>query len=195
MEKVFRKSLLNKSKVEYADFAINHVEGCAHGCKYPCYAMNMAKRIGWVKTDDDWCKPKIVANAITLLDKEIPKYKDIIKFVYLSFMTDPFMVGYDDFSELSLKIINKLNSAGIKVTTLTKGVYPKELKGKAYSKDNEYGITLVSLSNDHHDRFEPFSAPYAERIKSLRYLSEAGLKTWVSIEPYPTPNIFKQKLS
>lgn len=148
MEKIFRKSLLYKTGVEYGDFTINHVLGCAHGCKYPCYAMMNANRFKWIKSEDEWRKPKIVANAMDLLDTEIPKLKDKIKFVHLCFSTDPFMMGHDEVIALSMAIIGKLNTHGIKVTTLTKGLYPKALQGKAYSKDNEYGITLVSLLND-----------------------------------------------
>ena len=193
---VTRKSLLNKSKVEYADYCINHVEGCSHGCKFPCYAFLMAKRFGKVKTYQEWCKPKIVKNALELLDKEIPKYKNDIKFVHLCFMTDPFMYGYPEIRDLTLKIINKLNSNGIKCTILTKGVYPKELINiNKYSKENEYGITLVSLNNYFKKRFEPNSSPFKERIKSLKRLHDSGLKTWVSMEPYPTPNLVKQNLS
>ena len=33
-----RKSLIYKTNVEYGDYTINHVQGCGHGCKYPCYA-------------------------------------------------------------------------------------------------------------------------------------------------------------
>ncbi len=64
MESIERKSLLYKSKVEYADFCLNHVEGCSHGCKYPCYAYMMKKRCGIIKTYEDWCRPKIVSNAL-----------------------------------------------------------------------------------------------------------------------------------
>ncbi|MBA4349503.1 MAG: radical SAM protein, partial [Thermodesulfovibrio sp.] len=34
-----------------------------------------------------------------------------------------------------------------------------------------------------------------ERIAALKCLHDTGLKTWVSIEPYPTPNIIKQNLT
>src|SRR3989338_3781959 len=96
LKKIKRKSLLYKSGVEYADFCLNHVEGCAHGCEFPCYAKQMAKRFGKVKEDSDWLKPKLVENALDLLDVEIPKYKDQIKFVDLCFMTDPFMYKYPE---------------------------------------------------------------------------------------------------
>jgi len=63
MRKIIRKTLLYKSGVEYADYCINHVEGCSHGCKYPCYAMMMKKRCGIIKNYNDWIKPKIVIPA------------------------------------------------------------------------------------------------------------------------------------
>lgn len=191
MEYIQRKSLLYRTKVEYGDYTINHIQGCSHGCKYPCYAMMLSKRFGKCKDYEEWCQPKLVSNALELLDKEIPKYKDDIKHVQLCFMTDPFMYGYKEISDMSVAIINKLNSYGVKCVALTKGVLPGELAKT--SLDNEYGITLISLNEDYRKNHEPGSAPYKERIKSLKYLHEQGFKTWVSIEPYPTPNIVEQK--
>lgn len=190
MQSINRKSLLYKTAVEYGDYTINHVEGCAHGCMYPCYAMLMAKRFGKVNSYDEWIKPKIVSNAVELLKKEIPKQRDKIKFVHLCFSTDPFMYGYQEITDLSVKLIRMLNDADIKCTALTKGILPDELA--KLSPLNEFGITLISLNEDYRKQYEPFSAPYKERIQSLYRLHKKGVKTWVSIEPYPTPNIIKQ---
>ncbi len=190
MKTITRQSLLYKTGVEYGDYTINHIQGCAHGCKYPCYAMMMAKRFGKIKTYEEWCEPKLVENAIEILDKEIPKLKDKISSVQLCFTTDPFMYEYAEVENMSIKIIRKLNNAGIKCTVLTKGILPIELSG--LSKENEYGITLVSLDENFRKEMEPNSAPYTERIDALKRLHELGCKTWVSIEPYPTPNIVKQ---
>lgn len=190
MLSIERKSLLYKTGVEYGDYTINHVQGCAHGCMYPCYAMLMAKRFGRVKSYDEWIKPKIVSNAAELLAKGIPKHKDRIKFVHLCFSTDPFMYGYPEIADLSIKLIEMLNDAGIKCTALTKGILPVELS--ELNKSNEFGITLISLDENFRKEYEPFSAPYKERIESLYLLHKKGAETWVSIEPYPTPNIIKQ---
>ncbi|PIY32667.1 MAG: radical SAM protein, partial [Candidatus Infernicultor aquiphilus] len=166
-----RKSLLYKSGVEYADFCINHVEGCAHGCRFPCYAMMLAKRYGKIKDYEEWLQPKIVGNALELLDKEIPRYKHKIKFVNLCFSTDPFMYKYPEVEDLTLEIIERLNKDNIRCIILTKGIYPKVLiDTKKYGNDNEYGITIVSLDEKFKKRFEPYSAPYKDRIKSLKYL-------------------------
>lgn len=193
MNYIQRKSLLYKTGVEYGDYTINHVQGCAHGCKYPCYAMMMAKRFGKVKSYEEWCEPKLVANAIDILQKEIPRMKDKIKSVQLCFTTDPFMYGFPEVTDLSIKIICMLNSAGIKCTALTKGILPEQLKD--FSPENEYGITLISLDEDFRSKMEPNAASCAERIAALRKLHDAGCKTWVSIEPYPTPNIIEQNFN
>ena len=185
-----RNSLLYKSGVEYGDWCLNHVENCAHGCRFPCYAMMMAKRFGKIKSYADWLKPILVENSLELLDKEIPKYKKSIKFVHLCFSTDPFMVGYPEIERMTLKIIEKLNANGVKATVLTKGILPAVLTDtRKFSPENEYGITLVSLNEDFRKRFEPNTSPYADRLKALKKLSDAGFKTWISMEPYPTPNL------
>ncbi len=187
-----RNTMLYKTGVEYGDYTINHIQGCAHGCKYPCYAMSMAKRFGKAKTYEEWCEPKLVENTLEILDKEIPKYKDKIKSVHLCFTTDPFMFGYDEISEMSIAIVKKLNNADIKCTVLTKGILPIVLS--ELSPENEYGITLVSLDENFRKEMEPNTAPYDKRINALKALHDAGCKTWVSIEPYPTPNFVKQDL-
>lgn len=199
IQTIRRKALLYQTKVEYGNWTINHIVGCKHGCKFPCYAMMMAKKFGWVKDYEDWRKPRVVENAIELLEKEIPKYKNKINFVHLCFMSDPFMYDYEkrnlvpEIKDMTLRIIEKLNKEGIKVTTLTKGIYPDEiLDTKRFSPKNEYGITSVSLNDEFKKEFEPFSAPYEARIASLKKLSDSGLNTWVSMEPYPTPELDNQ---
>jgi len=195
MNKIARKTLLYKSGVEYADYGLNHVEGCSHGCTYPCYAMMMKKRCGVVRTYDDWIKPKIVGNALELLDAELPKLKHKIKQVFLCFATDPFMYQQNEIEELTLKILARLNQDNVESILISKGAYPSTLiDSLTYGRHNEYGATIVSLSEDFRGRFEPFAAPVDERIQALKRLHEVGLKTWVSMEPYPTPNLVRQDI-
>lgn len=192
MKTITRKTMLYKTGVEYGDYTMNHVLGCAHGCKYPCYAFLQKKRFGQIATYDEWLEPYLVSNTLEILDREIPRLKAKIKSVQLCFTTDPFMYGYDDIKQMTLATIKKLNDAGIKCTVLTKGLLPTELA--ECSKDNEYGITLVSLDEGYRERIEPGAAPYVQRLASLRVLHESGFKTWVSIEPYPTPNLVEQNI-
>lgn len=189
---ITRKTMLYKTGVEYGDYTMNHVLGCAHGCKYPCYAFMLKKRFGQVPTYEEWLKPYLVSNTLELLDQEIPRLQHKISSVELCFTTDPFMYGYDEIETMSLAAIKKLNDNGIKCSVLTKGILPAKLA--KLSKENEHGITLVSLDEAYRERFEPFAAPYTDRLNALKKLHDKGCKTWVSMEPYPTPNLVTQDL-
>ncbi len=192
MRYINRKSLIYKTGVEYGDYTMNHVQGCSHGCKYPCYAFMLAKRFGKVKTYNEWCEPKIVKNTLELLNVELPKFKDKIDTLHLCFTTDPFMYDNKEIQDLSVESLKLIEKYGVKASVLTKGTFPQEVL--KLSKANLYGITLISLNESFREEMEPGSAPYLERIDSLREIHENGGYTWVSIEPYPTPNFINQSL-
>lgn len=192
MKTITRKTMLYQTSVEYGDYTINHVQGCAHGCKFPCYAFLMKKRFGQIKDYEEWLEPCLVSNTLELLDREIPRLHDRIQSVQLCFTTDPFMNGYPEVSAMSIAAIRRLNNAGIRCTTLTKGILPMELA--QLSPENEHGITLISLDERYREKMEPGASPYADRLAALRALHDAGCRTWVSIEPYPTPNLIEQDL-
>ena len=190
---MIRKSLIYKTGVEYGDYTLNHIQGCSHGCKYPCYAYMMAKRFGKVKSYEEWIHPQIVENTMQLLAKELPRFKDKFDLLHLCFTTDPFMYGHEDICQLSMQVLQRANAHSVRCSVLTKGILPIELA--ELPLQNEYGITVVSLDDDFIRRYEPGAAPIHDRIDALKALSEKGCKTWVSVEPYPTPNIIKQSLS
>jgi len=152
----------------------------------------MKKRFGQIKNYESWLEPVLVSNTLELLDKEIPRLRDKIQSVQLCFTTDPFMEGYPEVSRMSIAAIRKLNEAGIKCITLTKGLLPIELA--ELSTGNEYGITLITLDEAYRKQMEPGAAPCSDRLAALKVLHETGCKTWVSIEPYPTPNMIEQDL-
>lgn len=189
---MIRKTLIYKTGVEYGDYTLNHVQGCSHGCTYPCYAFMMAKRFGKVKNYAEWIQPKVVENTMELLEKELPRFKNKIKLLHLCFTTDPFMYQHDEIAQLSLKVLQRANAEGVRCSVLTKGLLPYALT--ELPLDNEYGITVVSLNDEFVNQYEPGAAPITDRIASLQALADVGKKTWVSIEPYPTPNMIEQDL-
>lgn len=192
MNKLNRKSLIYKTGVEYGDYTLNHVLGCSHGCTYPCYAYQMAKRFGKVKSYEEWIEPKIVDNTLELLEKEIPKFKDKISTVNLCFSTDPFMLNQDKVIQMTMEVLKRFNEQEIICSVLTKGLLPIELAD--LNKKNQYGITVITLDDDFRKVMEPGAAEMEERIKCLEELHARGCKTWVSLEPYPTPNFIEQSL-
>ncbi len=188
-----RKSLLYKSGLGF--WCINHVQGCSHGCRYPCHAFLIFNRHGRVRDYAEWCQPRLVSNALQLLDRELKRKRQLPDRVHLCLSTDPFMLGYPEVQAMSLALVQRLNGAGVACSSLTKGILPGDFADRTrFSAENTYGISLVSLDESFRRQWEPGAAPYLERIAALRHLHEAGRRTLVHIEPYPTPNVIEQDL-
>lgn len=193
MEQITRKSLLYKSGLGF--WCINHVQGCSHGCCYPCYAWMMADSRRRVESYEEWCRPVLVSNAEELLGKELKRMRTRPDSIHLCLTTDPFMYGHPEVTALTLRLTELINSFGIRCSTLTKGIMPVELADSGrFPENNTHGISLVSLDEDFRKRWEPGASPYCERIGALRELHDYGCRTRVHIEPYPTPNIITQSL-
>jgi len=193
VETITRKSLLYKSGLGF--YCINPVLGCRHGCRYPCHACMMALSYGRVSSYDDWCRPRLVANAAYLLKKELSRMKVKPDCIHLCLSTDPFMYQCPEVIKLSLELISLINSHDIRCSILTKGELPAELADTGrFAADNVYGISLGSINEEFRKKWEPGTASYADRIHALRVLHEKGLITLVHMEPYPTPNIVEQDI-
>jgi DNA repair photolyase len=150
----------------------------------------MMQRFGKVATYEEWCRPQLVANALQLAQKELPRLRDKAHYVHLSFATDAFMYLHPEVVTLTLQLMHLINSYDIPVHTLTKGVIPEE--ALQLSHHNQFGITLVSVDEGFRTRYEPGTAPYPDRIAGLRRAHDLGFHCFVNIEPYPPPNIWQQ---
>jgi DNA repair photolyase len=191
MDTVTRKSLIYRTGIGgVGAYAATHVVGCSHGCRFPCYAFLMMQRFGKVASYEEWCQPHLVANALQLAQKELPRLRGEARSVHLSFATDAFMYQHPEVTALTLQLMCLINSYDIPVHTLTKGVIPEGALQLSHA--NQFGITLVSVDEDFRTRYEPGAAPYPERIASLRRAHDLGFQCFVNMEPYPTPNVWQQ---
>lgn len=171
-------------------FVCNPFNGCYHGCWY-CYNPKIMK-----KSKDEFknisIKGEDEQHVINKVKYDLRNFGEDIEWVYLSFSTDPFQnIDESEYEDISLGIIEALKEEDIGVITLTKGAI-----GDYVDIDNYpdwYGITLVSLSENFREKYEIDSLSFEKRIKALKKAHNMGIKTWVSIEPYPTPKLFKQQ--
>ena len=197
--------LLYKSKVPYADYCINHTVGCPHNCGY-CYARDqIAIKFNHVKDEEEWredyrLKPRVLeqlTEELSLMEKR-GTIRDI-KDVHLCFSGDPF--PFELWREAgvrirrtSLSIIKLLIDHGLQVTVLTKGILPPPQRLEdldILGHGVRWGITLVAVDEGFRRKWEPGSAPLAERVRALKELALRAETTWVSMEPFPPPDVWK----
>lgn len=163
---------------EYAPLATNPYRGCGHGCAY-CYVPLVTKQP----------RPEFDAGAVERKDfrrnliRDAQKYEDagITEQVMLSFTTDPYHPGD---TSLTSVVLDVLAGHGLGFCTLTKGG-SRALRDIHRFKPNQdaFASTLTTLDDDFSRKWERGAALPGDRIATLRRFHEAGIFTWVSLEP------------
>ncbi len=163
---------------EYAPLATNPYRGCGHKCAY-CYVPKVL-RITREEFDAGANERKEFLSA---LEKDARKYQaaDINGQVMLSFTTDPFHPG--DIS-LTGPVLDMLKSYGLGFCTLTKGGSRALPYLPMFRPDRDaFASTLTSLDDAFSQKWERGAALPGDRIATLKAFHEAGIFTWVSLEP------------
>jgi DNA repair photolyase len=163
---------------EYAPLAANPYRGCGHGCAY-CYAPGVLKM---KRTEfDAGALPR--PEYITLLTKDAKKYQKagITDQVLLSFTTDPYHPGDTSLTRQAIEVIQ---AHGLGVCTLTKGGTRsvRDLNLFRPARD-AFASTLTSLDDAFSLKWERGAALPGNRLAALRKFHNAGIFTWVSLEP------------
>lgn len=163
---------------EYAPLAANPYRGCGHKCAY-CYVPSV------LRMD----RPEFNAGAIPRAGFEASLTKDARKYqaagltgqVMLSFTTDPY---HPDDTTLTRRTIQILQDHGMAVCTLTKGGTRGLRDLDLFRPDRDaFASTLTTLDDDFSRKWESGAALPADRIAALRAFHDAGIFTWVSLEP------------
>lgn len=163
---------------EYAPLAANPYRGCGHKCAY-CYVPQVLKM----------ARPDFDAGAfprpdyIEKLKKDAAKYQALgsREQVMLSFTTDPYHPGDNTLTRQVLRVIQ---AAGMGVCTLTKGGTRALRDLDLFRPDRDaFASTLTSLDDAFSLKWERGAALPGDRIAALKAFHDAGIFTWVSLEP------------
>lgn len=186
VKEILAKSIIGTTKVPSADYVINPYTGCQFGCMY-CFASFMGRFVG--ENNKDWGNYVYVkTNAIELMQKDILRLmkKTPNPRIAISTVTDPYQ-GIETKYRLTsgiLKTFAENNYQG-RVSILTKSpLILKDLEILKKIPTVEVGITITT-SDDKLSRFLEVRAPSAStRLKTLKTLNEAGIKTYVFVGPF-----------
>ncbi len=163
---------------EYAKLATNPYRGCGHACAY-CYVPKVLKMDR--PTFDAGALPR--ADFLDALRKDAYKYQSlgITEQVMLSFTTDPYHPGDNS---LTRDTLTMLQSYGLGVCTLTKGGSRALRDIDLFRPERDaFASTLTTLDDAFSLKWERGAQLPGDRIATLKAFHDAGIFTWVSLEP------------
>jgi len=173
---VDRKTLLNRSKVEWTDYNCNHYFGCRHNCKY-CYARRLSH-----KDESEWIRVYVCRNALELAVREIralPRGSRIM----VSSMTDPYQYIEEDEQVTRMLIPVLASRPDITVILITKSDRVRRDFNLISEFPNVHLCMTITSLKDLPD-LEPDSPGNMRRIECLRDADARGIYTIASIEPW-----------
>ncbi len=178
LKEVKASSIITKSNLPDADYVINPYVGCMHCCVY-CYASFMKRFTGHVEPWGQFVDVKI--NAPDLIPEKTLKYRD--KAIFLSSVTDPYL-SLERKYELTRKILQKLIPLEPRLGIQTKsGLIVRDIDLLKQFKNCEAGLTITTTDDDIRKEVEPCASSVSDRIKTLKEMHKAGIKTYVFIGP------------
>lgn len=169
---------------EYSNWACNFYVGCSNGCEY-CYCKK-----GILKAVMGMDKPQLKKcfkneeHALLIFKTELlANIEDVRKHgIFFTFTSDPMLketieltqdaIGFCHYHNVPVKILTK-TTWWVDDLLLDENTYHDHRKDLI-----TYGFTLTG-----HDELEHGASTNIERVVAISKLSNAGFKTWASIEP------------
>ncbi len=151
--KIQRKSMLYVTGVEYGDYTMNHVLGCAHGCKYPCYAYLMKRRFGQVDSYEGWLESekdiyeRFFDQALNASLRKLERYLNMMLPLYSENMvlSKELRNPWDEQTQLAYTYYANLNGSDAKRMSLAIGMGLKNVKNGVGSYDNLGRLNLFAV--------------------------------------------------
>ncbi len=186
IKEIKAKSILTKSKLPGADWAINPYVGCQFGCQY-CYAAFIGR---WKYPDKNWGQfLDVKINAPEILQKELAKLEKKYRSknfgaIFFSSVTDCYQ-GAEAKYQITRQCLQALADFGYQgeISILTKSPLVwrdidilKKLKA-------EVGLTITALDDEVSRFFEVAAPTVSSRIRALKKLFDEGVKTYAFVGP------------
>ena len=169
--------------LEYSELACNLYRGCTHNCQY-CYAPAAMRTTG-----EKWhgnAKPR--KDILRLLEKDAQKLEGDSRSILFCFLCDPYQPIERD-ERLTRQSLGIMAKYRLNNQLLTKGCADLILEDLELMKKakTQLGITLCFTDDNLRQQWEPQASTVSDRLNILKTAHEAGIFTWVSLEPVIDP--------
>jgi DNA repair photolyase len=168
---------------EYSELACNLYRGCTHGCRY-CYGPAILRTTR--EKFHEMAVPR--KNVIKLFEKDAQKLSGDARRILFCFTSDPYqsLEGTERLTRQALELAKKY---GLNSQVLTKGSADLICEDFGLMKDagTHLGVTLCFSDDGTRQYWEPYASTVEDRLSVLQEAHQAGIYTWVSLEPVIDP--------
>jgi DNA repair photolyase len=161
---------------EYCHLALNHYSGCRHGCTY-CYVPGITHQNPFHFRNQ--VQPRLTVEEI---ENSAALYADDNRPILMSFLSDPYP-GIEASHMLTRGAIEIFHKFGLSFAVLTKAGSLPQRDFSLYRPGDSFAVTMTFMDENKSRHWEPHAALPAARLENLRAAHEAGIPTWVSLEP------------
>jgi DNA repair photolyase len=166
--------------LEYAALATNPYRGCGHSCVY-CSVPNTTKQDRAEFNAGAILRP----NYLAKLRKDAALYQaaGVTEQILLAFITDPYHPTEHE-TAITRTVLEILGEHQLAFSILSKGGIRALRDLDLFRPDHDcYGATLTCLDDRLARKWERNAPPPSDRIAALKAYHEAGIFTWLSMEP------------
>jgi DNA repair photolyase len=173
---------------EYSHLALTLYKGCDNGCTY-CYAPYIANRykptvLHVSREEFAKCRPrKGILEALALQAMTMGPTNER---TLICFCCDPYP-SIECNEQITASVLCLLNTFDLPFQILTKSGSRALNDIKSYGPKDAFASTLTFINPGDSKKWEPNAALPADRMETLRKFHEAGIHTWVSLEPVIDP--------
>lgn len=155
------------------NYQIDPYIGCEHLCSY-CYGLNEAKT--------NWGKEILIyEDLIEQLSNELTRLEPQI--IYLGMNCDPYQQLEKEYCQ-TRKILELFSERGFSASILTKsGLVVRDIDLLKVMPGSSVGTSITFSDENTRKRFEKKAPSNNERIKALKKMKKAGIKTYTLICP------------
>ncbi len=173
------KHALRRDPLPWLDYSFNPYVGCYHGCVF-CYSPRLLR-----VERGEWGQSVVVKrNAATALARDVRKLPRGL--VAISTATDPYQYveGKYQITRQSLKVLLR---ADWPVSILTRApLVTRDLDLFRRFGEVEVSLSVPTMDDRARALLEPWAPPIPARLRCLRQLADAGVRTGIGFAPaYP----------
>jgi DNA repair photolyase len=184
-QEVTCRSALNAVKGMPFNWTLNPYRGCTHGCHY-CFARRYQTQFELGPDDEFSSLIFVKTNFADVLRRELDRPSWTRELVALGTATDPYqpIEGHYKLTRRSLEAMRDFHNP---VGVVTKG--PMVVRDKDILSDLTAGpgcgvyISVPTVDEDAWQMLEPGTAPPLQRLRAVRELVDAGIRTGVLMNP------------